>query len=62
MIIRWQLVTDMLVVLVLVFVDGFIKPHTPGSLRDPASTSLFPQNWSTLPLSFGLLMCKAASY
>ena len=46
------------VVIILIFVDGALKAHSPGSLRDPAPTSLFPQRWSTLPLSFGLLMCK----
>lgn len=39
-----------------VFIDGLIKPHTPGSLREPATTHLFPSNWLTLPISFGLLM------
>ncbi|KUJ11764.1 transmembrane amino acid transporter [Mollisia scopiformis] len=43
-------------IVLIVFVDGFIKPHTPGSLREPAETYLFPNNWLTLPLSFGLLM------
>ncbi|KAF6805181.1 transmembrane amino acid transporter [Colletotrichum sojae] len=43
------------VVLILV-VDGLIKPTTPGSLIEPATTYLFPANWGTLPLSFGLLM------
>jgi vesicular inhibitory amino acid transporter len=41
---------------VIVFIDGFIKPHSPGSLREPARTYAFPEHWSTLPLSFGLLM------
>lgn len=49
---------DHVVVVILIFVDGALKVHSPGSLRDPALTSLFPQRWSTLPLSFGLLMCK----
>ena len=40
----------------IVFIDGFIKPHSPGSLRQPARTYAFPENWSALPLSFGLLM------
>ncbi|KAI1008070.1 Vacuolar amino acid transporter 1 [Podosphaera aphanis] len=40
----------------IVFIDGFIKPNTPGSLREPAKTYLFPENWLSLPLSFGLLM------
>ncbi|CAG8951796.1 hypothetical protein HYFRA_00005600 [Hymenoscyphus fraxineus] len=43
-------------IVLIIFVDGFIKPHTPGSLREPAETYLFPSNWLTLPLSFGLLM------
>ncbi|KAF3810664.1 Vacuolar amino acid transporter 1 [Colletotrichum gloeosporioides] len=43
------------IVLILV-VDGLIKPNTPGSLIEPATTYLFPANWGTLPLSFGLLM------
>ena len=41
---------------VIVFIDGFIKPDSPGSLRQPARTHAFPEHWSTLPLSFGLLM------
>jgi solute carrier family 32 (vesicular inhibitory amino acid transporter) len=40
----------------IVVIDGIIKPQTPGSLREPATTYLFPEHWSTLPLSFGLLM------
>ncbi|CAF9906195.1 hypothetical protein IMSHALPRED_004126 [Imshaugia aleurites] len=43
-------------IVILIFVDGALKSHSPGSLQDPASTSLFPQRWSTLPLSLGLLM------
>ena len=50
---------DIVLVVVLVFADGLVKPQAPGSLREPATTYLFPQNWYTLPLSFGLLMCKA---
>lgn len=41
-----------------VLADGLIKPHTPGSLREPAQTYMFPQSWRTIPLAFGLLMCK----
>ena len=43
-------------IVTLIFVDGIIKPHTPGSLREPAAASIFPGRWSDLPLSFGLLM------
>lgn len=40
----------------MIFFDGIMKPNAPGSLREPATTYLFPANWLTLPLSFGLLM------
>ncbi|KAF2669338.1 hypothetical protein BT63DRAFT_425074 [Microthyrium microscopicum] len=39
-----------------VVTDGILKPETPGSLRAPATTYLFPQRWQTVPLAFGLLM------
>ncbi|EEQ90202.2 vacuolar amino acid transporter 1 [Blastomyces dermatitidis ER-3] len=43
-------------IVLIIFVDGIIKPESPGSLRDPARTSLLPENWSAVPLSFGLIM------
>ncbi|KAJ0423386.1 transmembrane amino acid transporter protein-domain-containing protein [Aspergillus carlsbadensis] len=43
-------------IVVIICIDGFLKPLAPGSLREPAQTYLFPENWSTLPLSFGLIM------
>ncbi|KAL2848462.1 transmembrane amino acid transporter protein-domain-containing protein [Aspergillus pseudoustus] len=43
-------------IVAIICIDGFLKPHVPGSLREPAQTYLFPENWSTLPLSFGLIM------
>ncbi|KAG7007976.1 vacuolar amino acid transporter 1 [Physcia stellaris] len=43
-------------IVTLVVVDGLLKPRSPGSLRDPVATHAFPSQWSTLPLSFGLLM------
>ena len=42
--------------IVLVFTDGLIKPHAPGSLRDIATTHAFPVNMKTIPLSLGLFM------
>ncbi|EEH49802.2 uncharacterized protein PADG_05881 [Paracoccidioides brasiliensis Pb18] len=44
-------------IVLIIFVDGIIKPDSPGSLRDPAPTSLLPGNWGAVPLSFGLIMC-----
>ncbi|KAL5399532.1 hypothetical protein PMIN03_003084 [Paraphaeosphaeria minitans] len=41
---------------IAVVVDGLIKPEQPGSLRQPATQYLFPENWMTIPLSMGLLM------
>ncbi|ORX98173.1 transmembrane amino acid transporter protein-domain-containing protein [Clohesyomyces aquaticus] len=43
-------------IVIAVWVDGLIKPHQPGSLQEPAKQYLFPANWMTIPLSFGLLM------
>ncbi|KAJ5888897.1 Amino acid transporter transmembrane [Penicillium taxi] len=43
-------------IVIIICVDGLIKPDSPGSLRQPANTFLFPENWATLPLSFGLIM------
>ncbi|KAJ4260709.1 hypothetical protein NW762_007453 [Fusarium torreyae] len=42
-------------IVVTVIVDGFYKPDYPGSLREPATTYLFPKNWLALPLAYGLL-------
>ena len=42
--------------IILVIVDGLVKPDRPGSLRNPVTQHVFPHNWSMLPLSFGLLM------
>jgi vesicular inhibitory amino acid transporter len=41
---------------VILVLDGLIKPTAPGSLIEPAKTYMFPANWLTLPLAFGLLM------
>ncbi|EEY22537.1 vacuolar amino acid transporter 1 [Verticillium alfalfae VaMs.102] len=49
-------VADRAIVVSIVVIDGLIKQETPGSLIEPARTYLFPANWLTLPLSFGLLM------
>ncbi|OAX77244.1 hypothetical protein ACJ72_08460, partial [Emergomyces africanus] len=43
-------------IVLIIFVDGILKTESPGSLRDPAQTSLLPENWSAVPLSFGLIM------
>ncbi|PHH69124.1 hypothetical protein CDD82_7981 [Ophiocordyceps australis] len=39
----------------IVMMDGLIKPHAPGSLRQPAATSIMPSNWLSLPLAYGLM-------
>lgn len=43
-------------VTIAVWADGLIKPDAPGSIRQPMTQYLFPDNWLTIPLSFGLLM------
>lgn len=42
-------------------IDGLVKSDSPGSLRQPARTTMFPDNWATLPLSFGLMMCESTT-
>ncbi|EST04772.1 Amino acid transporter, transmembrane [Kalmanozyma brasiliensis GHG001] len=46
---------------VVVISDGLIKHHAPGSLFEPAPTTLGPR-WSRLPLSFGLIMSGFSSH
>ncbi|RMZ86084.1 hypothetical protein DV737_g59, partial [Chaetothyriales sp. CBS 132003] len=43
-------------IIVIVIIDGFLKPDRPGSLLHVAKTYAFPENWLALPLSFGLFM------
>lgn len=43
-------------VVAIVVMDGLLKRSAPGSLFEQAATHWFPQRWSTLPLSFGLLL------
>ncbi|KAF2823621.1 vacuolar amino acid transporter-like protein 1 [Ophiobolus disseminans] len=43
-------------IVLAVWVDGLLKPHAPGSIRQPMTQYLFPDNWLTIPLSIGLLM------
>jgi len=43
-------------IIVLVFTDGLIKPHSPGSLREIATTHAFPSDLRTIPLSLGLFL------
>lgn len=49
------IISTVSIFLIVVF-NGLLKTEFPGSLLDPAPTYIFPQNWLTLPLSFGLLM------
>ncbi|KAF9770980.1 hypothetical protein IL306_011386 [Fusarium sp. DS 682] len=42
-------------IVVIVIIDGLYKPNYPGSLREPATTYLFPENWLAVPLAYGLL-------
>ncbi|KAF2766693.1 vacuolar amino acid transporter-like protein 1 [Teratosphaeria nubilosa] len=43
-------------IVLAVFLCGLLKPHAPGSILRPAHTTLFPENWLTLPIAFGILM------
>ncbi|KAG6042197.1 hypothetical protein E4U41_003943 [Claviceps citrina] len=39
----------------IVIIDGLVKKDAPGSLWEPAKTSLLPSNWLSLPLAYGLM-------
>ena len=43
-------------IVLIAIIAGSLKAHTPGSLRDVAATYAWPQHWTALPLSFGLIM------
>lgn len=43
-------------IIVVGLVMGLVKAHTPGSLREVATTYALPEHWPALPLSFGLIM------
>lgn len=45
-----------LFLVLVMFIDGFAKKHGPGSLWDPAETSLTFGSIGQLGLSFGLFM------
>ncbi|KAG1150768.1 hypothetical protein G6F37_002029 [Rhizopus arrhizus] len=48
--------------LCIILYDGLTKPSTPGSLHDPADTTIFPEKWLEVPLSFGLIMSGFAGH
>jgi len=43
-------------IVLAILLDGLLKGTSPGSLREPATTHLWPQNWLTLPIALGILM------
>ncbi|KAF2861962.1 hypothetical protein K470DRAFT_256495 [Piedraia hortae CBS 480.64] len=43
-------------IVLTVWIDGLVKPHHPGSIHEPARTYMWPEDWKTLPVSFGILM------
>ncbi|OZJ03327.1 hypothetical protein BZG36_04222 [Bifiguratus adelaidae] len=47
---------------IVVVVDGLTKEERPGSLRDPMPTDIWPSDWTTVPLSFGLIMAGFAGH
>ncbi|KAG0749701.1 hypothetical protein G6F57_004277 [Rhizopus arrhizus] len=49
------------IICVIVY-DGLHKETAPGSLIEPADTELFPSNYMTIPLSFGLIMAGFAGH
>ncbi len=50
-----------LLLVVVMFIDGFSKTESPGSLWSPADTSLGPGSIGELGVSFGLFMAGVSS-
>ncbi|KAI9259221.1 transmembrane amino acid transporter protein-domain-containing protein [Helicostylum pulchrum] len=48
--------------LFVIIYDGLSKPTAPGSLHEMADTSILPQDWMTVPMSFGLIMAGFAGH
>ncbi|KAF8605185.1 hypothetical protein BDV93DRAFT_439599 [Ceratobasidium sp. AG-I] len=48
-------------IIVVIFIDGFTKTQSPGSLWESAPTDLAP-SWTALPVSFGLFMAGFAGH
>ncbi|KAI8970079.1 transmembrane amino acid transporter protein-domain-containing protein [Mycotypha africana] len=49
-------------IITVMIIDGLSKPDAPGSLIEPADTEIWPSNWMTVPLSFGLIMAGFAGH
>lgn len=49
-------IVSTLLIVVVIFIDGFSKPDSPGSLWSPAPTDLGVSNLGELGVSFGLFM------
>jgi vesicular inhibitory amino acid transporter len=54
-------ILSILVLSAVILVDGLMKPEAPGSLRDPAQTSLLP-DWNRVAMTFGLIMAGFSSH
>ncbi|KAG6069347.1 hypothetical protein E4U32_000061 [Claviceps aff. humidiphila group G2b] len=58
---RWLSYTSILgifstfCIVCIVIIDGLVKKDAPGSLWEPARTHLFPSNWLSVPLAYGLM-------
>lgn len=49
-------ISSTLLIIAVIFIDGFSKPDSPGSLWSPAHTSLSPGTLGQVGIAFGLFM------
>ncbi|KAL0094250.1 transmembrane amino acid transporter protein-domain-containing protein [Phycomyces blakesleeanus] len=49
-------------IILVIIVDGLSKRDAPGSLHESADTEVWPSDWMTVPLSFGLIMAGFAGH
>ncbi|KAG9314517.1 transmembrane amino acid transporter protein-domain-containing protein [Chiua virens] len=49
-------ISSTLLIIAVIFIDGFSKPNSPGSLWSPAYTTLSPGTFGEVGVAFGLFM------
>ncbi|KAI8812499.1 transmembrane amino acid transporter protein-domain-containing protein [Cladochytrium replicatum] len=55
-------VVSMLNLIAILFFNGLSTTETPGSLWNPAPTSVLPSAWSSVPLAVGLFVCSVDAH
>lgn len=55
-------IVSTLLIIAVIFIDGFSKRDSPGSLWSPAETQMGVGNWGEMGVAFGLFMAGVGIY